>query len=61
MFHYQEIARKEKKTNINKIKMKFYQVKKIVRNLEEKKNTKRKKLVKKRKLFFKVDVAFFAT
>ena len=41
--------------------MKLCQVKKIVRNLEEKKNTKWKKLVKKRKLFFKVDVAFFAT
>ena len=60
MFRYEEIARKEKKTNINKIKMKFCQVKKIARNLE-KKNTKRKKLVKKRKLFFKVDVDFFAT
>ena len=40
--------------------MKFCQVKKFVKKLE-KKNTKQKKVLKKRKLFFKVDVAFFAT
>ena len=47
-----------KKTNINKIKMKFCQVKKIVRNLEEKKY-KTEKSSKEKKIIFKVDVAFF--
>ena len=37
--------------------MKFCQVKKIARKLKQK-NTKQKKLVKKTKLFFKVDVDF---
>ena len=51
MFRYEEIARKEKKTNINKIKMKFCQVKKIARNLEKKKY-KTEKISKEKKIIF---------
>ena len=51
MFGYKEIAIKEKKINIDKIKMKFCQVKKFVKKLEEKKY-KTEKSIEEKKIIF---------